>query len=204
MQPYVEEHLNSIIEERNGHLNDWVIKQHRQRLTKWLRDHNIQPGESEDSITVSMMARGPSRQVTSWNAYDINGYTYYTHIKDCKNVNQNSGVQYEVEDERGRKVPFFGIIEDIWELDYGRDQKVALFRCRWIKQHQINEIGLTVVDLQNVGYKDDPWVLASRVAQVLYILDLLSNHPPKKKTMHVVVLGKQHIIGVDGMDDAEA
>jgi hypothetical protein len=119
-------------------------------------------------------------------------------------VNQNSGVRYEAEDERGRKVPFFGIIEDIWELDYGRDLKVALFRCCWIKQHQINEIGLTVMDLQNVGYQDDPWVLASRVAQVLYIPDPLSNRPPKKKTRHVVVLGKQHIIGVDGMDDAEA
>ena len=39
------------------------------------------------------------------------------------------------------------IIEDIWELDYGRDIKVALFRCRWIKQHQFNEIRQRVVDL---------------------------------------------------------
>jgi hypothetical protein len=61
MQPYVEEHLNSIIEERNGRSNDWVIKQHRQRLTEWLRDQNIQPRESEDSITVSMMAGGGHR-----------------------------------------------------------------------------------------------------------------------------------------------
>jgi hypothetical protein len=65
--------------------------------------------------------------VTSWNAYDINRYTYYTHTKDCKSVNQNIGVRYEAEDECGRKVPFFSIIEDIWELDYGRDLKVALF-----------------------------------------------------------------------------
>jgi hypothetical protein len=52
----------------------------------------------------------------------------------------------------GQKIQYFGIIEDIWELDYGRDIKVALFRCRWSKQHQFNEIGLRVVDLQNVGY----------------------------------------------------
>ena len=31
--------------------------------------------------------------------------------------------------------------------------------------------------------------------------DPQSNLPPKKKTNHVVVSGKQHIIGVDGMDD---
>jgi hypothetical protein len=30
-------------------------------------------------------------------------------------------------DGLGRKAEFFGIIEDIWELDYERDIKVALF-----------------------------------------------------------------------------
>jgi hypothetical protein len=31
-----------------------------------------------------------------------------------------------------------------------------------------------------------------------------SNLPPKKKTKHVVIPGKQHIIEVDGVDDVEA
>ena len=60
--------------------------------------------------------------------------------------------------------------------------------------------GLTIVDLNNVGYKDDPWVLASQVAQVLYVAD------PAKKAKHIVVLvvpGKQDIIGVEGIEDAE-
>ena len=34
--------------------------------------------------------------------------------------------------------------------------------------------------------------------------DPQSNLPPKKKTKHVVASGKQHIIGVDGVDDVEA
>ena len=34
--------------------------------------------------------------------------------------------------------------------------------------------------------------------------DQQSNLPPKKKTKHVVASGKQHIIGVDGVDDVEA
>ena len=81
-------------------------------------------------------------------------------------VNQNSGVRIEARDGLGRKIQYFGIIEEMWELDYGRDITVALFRCRWIKQHQLNEIGLRILDLENLGYQDDPWVLASRVAQV--------------------------------------
>ena len=59
------------------------------------------------------------------------------------------------------------------------------------------------MDLDNLGYQDDPWVLASRVAQVFYLPDPQTNLPPKKKTKHVVALGKQHIIGVDGMDDVD-
>ena len=39
------------------------------------------------------------------------------------------------------------------------------------------------------------------VAQVFYKSDPQSNLPPKKKTKHVVASGKQHIIGVDGVDD---
>ena len=109
--------------------------------------------------------------MTFWNAYDINGYTYYTHTKDSKYVNQNSGVQIEALDGLGRKIQYFDIIEEIWELDYRRDITVALFRCRWIKQYQLNEIGLRVLDLENLGYQDDPWVLASRVAQVFYMSD---------------------------------
>ena len=151
-----------------------------------MKDQNIQPRETIDSITISRLAAGPSKQVTSWNAYDINGYTYYTDTKDRKSVNQNNDVRIEAIDEVGRKVLYFGIIEDIWELDYGRDIKVALFRCRWIKQHQFNEIRQRVVDLQNVGYQDDPWVLVERVVQVFYMPDPQSNIPPKKKTKHVV------------------
>ena len=78
-------------------------------------------------------------------------------------MNQTSDVRIEALDEVGRKIQFFGIIEDIWELDYGMNIMVALFQWRWIKQHQVNEIGLTVVDLENLGYQDDPWVLASHV-----------------------------------------
>jgi hypothetical protein len=52
---------------------------------------------------------------------------------------------------------------------------------------------LTLVDLANVGYKDDPWVLAECVAQVFYIAD------PMNVKMHVVVSGKQRILGVEGV-----
>ena len=63
---------------------------------------------------------------------------------------------------------------------------------------------MRVLDLENLGYQDDPWVLASRVAQVFYMSNPQNNLPTKKKTKHVVASRKQHINGVDSVDDVEA
>jgi hypothetical protein len=43
---------------------------------------------------------------------------------------------------------------------------------------------LTLVDLANVGYKDDPWVLAKHVAHVFYIAD------PMNVKKHIAVSEK--------------
>jgi hypothetical protein len=58
----------------------------------------------------------------------------------------------------------------------------------------VNNYGLTLVDLKNLGYKDDPWVLADRVAQVFYILD-------SETGKHIIVSRKQKIVGVDNVED---
>ena len=49
------------------------------------------------------------------------------------------------------------------------------------------------MDLKSIGYKDDPWVLATNVAQVAYYIYA---EDPKR---HVVVSGKQRIVGADGV-----
>jgi hypothetical protein len=69
---------------------------------------------------------------------------------------------------------YYGYIQDIWKLDYGLRIRIPVFRCQWIKHPNgvnVDNYGLTLVDLKNLGHKDDPWVLADRVAQVFYVLD---------------------------------
>ena len=60
MQPYNDEHLAIISEERNGGTDEWVMKQHKQQLTTWLKDQNIPTGEITDDITISRLVAGPS------------------------------------------------------------------------------------------------------------------------------------------------
>jgi hypothetical protein len=48
----------------------------------------------------------------------------------------------------------------------------------------VDDYGLTNVELQSVGYKDDEWVLANHVTQVAYYAN------PEESKRHVVVFGK--------------
>jgi hypothetical protein len=201
MTPLVDEHLSMICAESNGCPDDWIMREHMHQLTSWSKGLDLSDGETVEEQMIKRLAAGPSSQVTSWQGYDINGYLFYTAAKDKKTVSQNSGVHIEALDKRiGQSTIYYGFIDDIWKVHYGSNIHVPIFRCRWVKHPrgvEVDGYGLMIVDLNNVGYKDNPWILASQVAQVLYIADLA------KKTKHVVVTGKQDIIGVDGIDDVE-
>ena len=69
--------------------------------------------------------------VLTYEGYDINGNTFYTIAQDQKSTNQNSGVRFDAAAERGKDT-YYGYIMDIWELDYGHDFKVPLFKCKWV------------------------------------------------------------------------
>ena len=85
-------------------------------------------------------------------------------------------------DNNGKKDTYYGYIEEMWELDYGPNFKVRLFHCQWVMlsggEVIKDEYVMTIVDLNNIGYRDELFVLAQDVAQVFYIKDMSSK--PKK------------------------
>jgi hypothetical protein len=97
-----------------GRTEAWIMKEHRRVFITWLMDKEI----PIEDMTIKMLASRLSRCVTSWQAYDINRYTYYTKEKDKKSLAQNSGICIEVIDPQGLKTMYYGYIQDIWELDY--------------------------------------------------------------------------------------
>jgi hypothetical protein len=69
-----------------------------------------------------------------------------------------------------------------------------------VKQPQgveIDDYGFTLIDLRNVGHKDESWVLAVTVAQVFYILD------PKDEKKYIIIPRNQWVVGVDDVEDEE-
>jgi hypothetical protein len=95
------------------------------------------------------------------------------------------------------KTTYYGYIHDIWELDYGAKLQILVFKCQWVKHLNgvsVDNYGLTLFDLKNVGHKDDLWVLVDHVAQVFYVLN-----PETGK--HVAVSAKQKLVGVRNVED---
>jgi hypothetical protein len=69
-----------------------------------------------EDMMMKMLASRPSNCVISWQAYDINGYTYYTKEKDRSSVAQNSVICIEAFDPLGMKITYYGYIHDIGNL----------------------------------------------------------------------------------------
>ena len=115
-----------------------------------------------------MLARQPSWHILTYKGYEINGNTFYIVAQDKRSTNQNSGVRIDATDPSENKQTYYGRIEEIWELDYASHFKVPLFKCQWVKTTGggvvvDNQYGMTTVDLNNIGYKGKPFVLAKDV-----------------------------------------
>ena len=89
---------------------------------------------------------------------------------------------------------YFGVIEHIWELDYTNFQ-VPVFGCKWVDNNngvRIDELGFIRVDFNRVGYKDEPFILASQAQQVFYVPD------PVDKKWSIVLLSNKINANIDG------
>ena len=164
--------------------------------------------ETMDQL-VQHLGSGPEHLVTTYQGYDISGYTFYTNQQDHKSTVQNSGVTViastelsgDTIDARSRiaKESYYGVIKEIWELQYD-SIIIPLFKCKWVHNQQgvrVDNDGFTIVDLSTDGYVSEPFILAKRATQVFYIED------PKDSRKHIVMHSKRRILGVDNVADEE-
>jgi len=78
------------------------------------------------------------------------------------------------------------------KLWYISDPRVLV---QWVedKHVTVDNYGVRVLYLSKMGYKDDPWILGNRAAQVFYTEQILSKNEKKttEKLKHIVFTGKQ-------------
>ncbi|GJV90067.1 hypothetical protein Tco_1534005 [Tanacetum coccineum] len=175
----------SILETKNPSKRIALLEnEHSKSFAKWLCEEvERELAISKDSVseTVRWISYGPRATIVKYEAYNINGYTFRTKSNDGI-VYQNSGVSVEAVDlhiskevATTRKAFYYGVLQEIWVLDY-RFRQIPLFKCDWVNhkaggvKHDPN-LGYTLVDLNSLGHKDDPFILASQARQVFYVKD---------------------------------
>jgi hypothetical protein len=71
---YIDEHLSELRRDNTNRIDSWIMKVHRRIFTIWLMEKDI----PTENMMMKMLTSHPSSCMTSCQAYDINGYTYYT------------------------------------------------------------------------------------------------------------------------------
>jgi hypothetical protein len=176
--PYIEQHLQQLHEldhERAQTLFHNVVEW--PKPTSWWR---------KDDVYISSRSIMTRYNMTSvWHQW----FTFYTKAKERKSQHQNSGVRVDVLDNEGNLNTYYGYIDDIEELTYELSLRIPIFKCQWVKHPQdveLDEYDFTLVDLNNVGHKDDPWILTEHVTQVFYVVE------PQHEKTHVPWKTKNH------------
>ncbi|KAK1645350.1 hypothetical protein QYE76_063155 [Lolium multiflorum] len=207
IDPWLKEHKTMIENSGKPMMTEAEIyREHNSSFARWFKDHidaNPPPMDSDKDKLVLALSHGPAPNIMTYQAYDINGYTFYTEEKDKNSVYQNSGVTMDswTGDVKTR---YYGRIEEIWELNYA-GEKVPMFRIRWAKSVRKEDRYFTTMFLPeankskstNATAQNEPWVLAEHVHQCFFITD------PSRPSRVIVRRGKRTIVGMDGVANEE-
>lgn len=114
---------------------------------------------------------GPFKRVQTWSQIFVNGFNFHTHKYGKHKSTMNYGVCVSSADGGD----YFGIVDDIIQLEYTGHQKkykTMLFKCSWMdcgrgmnvhEQYKIVEVNHT-----KKYPKYDPFVLSYQATQVYY------------------------------------
>ncbi|KAL0546957.1 hypothetical protein IC582_016876 [Cucumis melo] len=127
------------------------------------------------SNTIRWFAQGPNCGVMTYERYMVNGCSYHTKSRDDHRTVQNSGIMlvattmqvFSAKDKNPviGDMSFYGIIEDIWE---------------------VNDLHFTLVDLSRIRHSSDSFIIATHGQQVFYVSDPINPRwsvivrPPQK------------------------
>nr|GEV09046.1 hypothetical protein [Tanacetum cinerariifolium] len=176
-------HKQVLKTEKPGKRIAFLKNEHSKSFAKWLRkevERELAISKESVSVTLRWISYRPHTTVVKYDAYNINGYTFRTKCHDGK-VYQNIRVNVEAiylhiskEVATIRQAFYYGVLQEIWVLDYCFRQ-IPLFKCDWVNHRaggvKRDNLGYTLVELNNLGHKVDPFILASQARQVFYVKD---------------------------------
>jgi Domain of unknown function (DUF4216) len=121
---------------------------------------------------IQALAVGPSREVTKFNRYSINGFNFHTVEYGKDKCSMNYGIYIKSTHD----YEFYGVIDEIIELSYfgsNRPYKTILFKCTWYdnsKKGQRVHPEYKIVEINRKGRysKEEPFALGHQAYQAYY------------------------------------
>ena len=176
---YIDAHKKHVTNTHRKMNKMRLLQEHNRTFINWFRQTIF--ADDNASMTLKLLVVGPNLNVPTWKGYDINHCSFYRKSQDEKSSVHNSGVSVDEHSDHfcsasdnnmiQASMPYYGVNEDIWELDYG-EFIVPLFKCQWVNGNikvRQDKIGFTLVDLQKVGYNDNLFIMVVQARQVFYV-----------------------------------
>ncbi|KAL3633966.1 hypothetical protein CASFOL_022728 [Castilleja foliolosa] len=164
--------------------------------------YNADPSGRNESLY--SLACAPSRCIKKFSGCIVNGVRFLTKDRDSRRKTQNSGVVVDA-NHGDNTIAFYGVLDDIIQLDYVRDRRVILFKCDWFdlgrkKLTRIKKEGNIVsVRVDGKWYEEDSYILADQARQVFYINDPKLGHDWRV----VIPVSHRHVYDVSEMINEE-
>ncbi|XP_068319542.1 uncharacterized protein [Pyrus communis] len=169
----------------------------KKEFPEWFKQHMNSRYDANDTLIsqdLHWLANYPSRVVSRYKSHIVHGFRFRIKSVDDKHKNQNCGVfvPANVPGAIGQ-MNCYGRVVDMFEVKYcgpteagDRGRAVMLFKCEWVNSEsprgmKTDQYGFTMVNFNQLGFKEDPFILASQALQAFYVEDTI------EKDWHVVV-----------------
>ncbi|CAN1224932.1 hypothetical protein LINPERPRIM_LOCUS2370 [Linum perenne] len=185
--PYIEQHISELKAQYPRATPRNIQVRHNSSFQTWFA-HQISEGNvihpTANIADLQHLARSPNNIIRKFNGYIVEGYRFHTKELENRRKTQNSGVMvtagtHSFSSARDRnpiysEISYYGVIQDIIELDYWVGKKVVLFKCDWVSSGRglkQDEYGFTLVNFSHRMSDSEPFILASQAQQVFYVTD---------------------------------
>ncbi|KAG6529930.1 hypothetical protein ZIOFF_012147 [Zingiber officinale] len=174
-----------------------IERMHSESFASWFAKHieNTNPSQDDPiSNDLKSLARGPNFIGIRYEKFLSNGFRFHTKEVERKRKTQNCGVivrattssYSSIRDQNpiSSELDYYGILQNVIELDYEGGRIVVLFECDWVskgKRLKLDEDGFMLANFTNVKRHNKPYILASQAMQVFYVED------PVDCNWHVII-----------------
>ncbi|CAN6679978.1 unnamed protein product [Malus baccata var. baccata] len=211
---YILNNCDEVNPFRSQHEEFLKTKHRRERLTmrqikelskkefpEWFKQHMNSSYHANDTLIsedLHWLANYPSRVVSRYKSHIVHGFRFRIKYVDDKHKNQNCGVfvPANVPGAIGQ-VNCYGRVVDMFEVKY-----CGPTECEWVNSEsprgmKTDQYGFTMVNFNQLGFKEDPFILASQALQAFYVEDTI------EKDWHVVVRTQPRDL-FDVLEDSDA